>query len=228
MISIGLQWFFVKKEVMVSLKLVDCEETTSALVMVTLFIPTVERRTLMQKLSVISQKLNQIVVLLATSVRRHRRSNVNSHRAGYYFSWYMKSLLSHGDQLPSLGWLCYLQTGTSGTVIIVLFIDVSSVKHYTLPSKWLFQNMVMSPWGVSRAESSGSPIWFHTPSDLGGPISSMLELAKCWPTFGTLSGCATGLETCSIYLGIANYHYVIHIYWFFNQCTLFTYYMFLI
>ena len=61
---------------MVSIKLVDCEETTCALVMVTFFIPTVERRTVMLKLSVISQKLNQIVVLLATSVRRHRRSNV--------------------------------------------------------------------------------------------------------------------------------------------------------
>ena len=61
---------------MVSMKLVDCEETTCALVMVTLFIPTVDRRTLMLKLSVISQKFNQIVVLLATSVRRHRRSHV--------------------------------------------------------------------------------------------------------------------------------------------------------
>ena len=29
---------------MVSMKLVDCEETTCALVMVTLFIPTVDRR----------------------------------------------------------------------------------------------------------------------------------------------------------------------------------------
>ena len=61
---------------MVSMKLVDCEETTCALVMVTLFIPTVDRRTLMVKLSVISQKFNQIIVLLATSVRRHRRSHV--------------------------------------------------------------------------------------------------------------------------------------------------------
>ena len=56
--------------------IVDCEETTCALVMVTLFIPTVDRRTLMLKLSVISKKFNQIVVLLATSVRRHRRSHV--------------------------------------------------------------------------------------------------------------------------------------------------------
>ena len=56
---------------MVSMKLVDCEETTCALVMVTLFIPS-----LMLKLSMISQRLNQIVVLLATSVRRHRRSHV--------------------------------------------------------------------------------------------------------------------------------------------------------
>ena len=61
---------------MVSMKLVDCDETTCALVMVTLFIPTVDRRTLMLKLSVISKKFNQIVVLLATSVRRHRRSHV--------------------------------------------------------------------------------------------------------------------------------------------------------
>ena len=51
---------------MVSMKLVDCEETTCALVMVTLFMQTVERRTLMLKLSVTSQKLNQIVILLAT------------------------------------------------------------------------------------------------------------------------------------------------------------------
>ena len=61
---------------MVSMKLVDCEETTCALVMVTLFIPTVDRRTLMLKLSVISKKFNKIVVLLATSVRRYRRSHV--------------------------------------------------------------------------------------------------------------------------------------------------------
>ena len=56
--------------------IVDCDETTCAQVMVTLFIPTVDRRTLMLKLSVISKKFNQIVVLLATSVRRHRRSHV--------------------------------------------------------------------------------------------------------------------------------------------------------
>ena len=60
---------------MVSMKLVDCEETTCALAMVALCIPSVERRTLMLKLSVISQKLNQIVVLLATSVRRHSHSD---------------------------------------------------------------------------------------------------------------------------------------------------------
>ena len=60
---------------MVSMKLVDCEETTCALVMVALFIQTVEIRALMLKLSVKSQKLNKSVVLLATSIRRHRRSN---------------------------------------------------------------------------------------------------------------------------------------------------------
>ena len=70
---------------MVSMKLVDCEETTCALVMVTLFIPTVDRRTLMLKLSVISQKFNQIVVLLATSVRRHRLSHVKHVLSGSTF-----------------------------------------------------------------------------------------------------------------------------------------------
>ena len=72
---------------MVSMKLVDCEETTCALVMVTLFNPTVDRRTLMLKLSVISQKFNQIVVslLLATSVRRHRRSRVKHVLSGSNF-----------------------------------------------------------------------------------------------------------------------------------------------
>ena len=70
---------------MVSMKLVDCEETTCALVMVTLFIPTVDRRTLMLKLSVISQKFNQIVFLLATSVRRHRRSHVKHVLSGTNF-----------------------------------------------------------------------------------------------------------------------------------------------
>ena len=68
---------------MVSMKLVDCEETTCALVMVTLFIPTVDRRTLMLKLSVVSQKFNQIVV--ATSVRRHRRSHVKHVLSGSNF-----------------------------------------------------------------------------------------------------------------------------------------------
>ena len=72
---------------MVSTKLVDCEETTCALVMVTLFIPTVERRTLMLKLSMISQKLNQIVVLLATAVRGHRRSNVKHILSGNFKRW---------------------------------------------------------------------------------------------------------------------------------------------
>ena len=70
---------------MVSMKLVDCEETTYALVMVTLFIPTVDRRTLMLKLSVISQKFNQIVFLLAASVRRHRRSHVKHVLSGTNF-----------------------------------------------------------------------------------------------------------------------------------------------
>ena len=68
---------------MVSMKLVDCEETTCALVMVTLFIPTVD--TLMLRLSVISQKFNQIIVLLATSVRRHRRSHVKHVLSGSIF-----------------------------------------------------------------------------------------------------------------------------------------------
>ena len=71
----------------ISEAIVDCEETTSALVMVTLFIPTIERRALMLKLSVISQKLNQIVVLLATSVRRHRRSNVKHVISGNCKRW---------------------------------------------------------------------------------------------------------------------------------------------
>ena len=54
--------------------------------MVTLFIPTVDRRTLMLKLSVISKKvLKQIVVLLATSVRRHRRSHVKHVLSGSNF-----------------------------------------------------------------------------------------------------------------------------------------------
>ena len=70
---------------MVSMKLVDCEETTCALVMVTLFIPTVDRRTLMIKLLVISQTLNQIVVVLATSVCRHRRSHVKYVLSGSNF-----------------------------------------------------------------------------------------------------------------------------------------------
>ena len=70
---------------MVSMKLVDCEETTCALVMVTLFISTVDRRTLMLTLSVISKKFNQIVVLLATSVRRHRRSHVKHALSGSKF-----------------------------------------------------------------------------------------------------------------------------------------------
>ena len=50
-----------------------------ALVMVTQFIQTVERRRAYTNSKAISeittQKLNQIVVLLATSVRRHRWSN---------------------------------------------------------------------------------------------------------------------------------------------------------
>ena len=70
---------------MVSMKLVDCEETRCALVMVTLFIPAVDRRTLMLKLSVISKKFNQIVVLLAISVRRHRRSHVKHDLSGSNF-----------------------------------------------------------------------------------------------------------------------------------------------
>ena len=112
--------------------------------------------------------------VLQTSLTLWQADWFNSHPAGSYFSWHMKSLLSHGDRLPSLGWLCYLQTRTSGIVIIVLFIDVSSLKQYPLASKWLFQNMVMSPWGFSRAESSRSPIWLHTPSDLVG------LWAACW------------------------------------------------
>ncbi len=53
--------------------------------MVTLFILTVDRRTLMLKLSVISQKFNQNVVLLATSVCRHRRSRVKHVLSGSNF-----------------------------------------------------------------------------------------------------------------------------------------------
>ena len=49
-------------------------------------IPTADRRTLvMLKLSVISKKFNQIVVLLATSVRRHRRSHVKHVLSGINF-----------------------------------------------------------------------------------------------------------------------------------------------
>ena len=50
-----------------------------------LFIPTVDRSRLMLKLSVISQKFNQIVVLLATSARRHRRSHVKHVLSGSNF-----------------------------------------------------------------------------------------------------------------------------------------------
>ena len=50
-------------------------------------------------------------------------------------------------------------------------------------------------------------------------IFSMLGL----PALHSFSGCVTGLETCSIYLWISKYHHVIHIFWFFNQWTLFTY-----
>ena len=119
----------------------------------------------------LSQKFYNAAICTANKCTK---LTINSHPAGSYFSWHMKSLLSHGDRLPSLGWLCYLQTRTSGTVIIVLFIDVSSLKQYPLASKWLFQNMVMSPWGFSRAESSRSPIWLHTTSDLVG------LWAACW------------------------------------------------
>ena len=49
----------------------------------------------MLKLSVISQKFNQIVVLLATSVRRHRRSDVKHVLSGSDFKRLARAFRGH-------------------------------------------------------------------------------------------------------------------------------------